>query len=175
MIQSPETGVTLVGLGAVGRDRAQIFRMLMPVSLSGDRVPRSMRVTLTWFSPVDATRAQYRLAGLEAVAAEEDDDRHDDGWLLDLKTAGPDANMVKRGSVWSRRLKHRVQTVPEFEDGDDIPICVQCRDTGSGALSPDEEIRFAIAVTLEIEAPVRYDVHDEVANVLRVRLRQRGS
>ena len=172
MQHSPNSGATLVGLGSVKKDQAQIFRMPLPPSMSGDRAPRSMRVTLAWFSPVDSTRAQYRLAGLEAVSADEIDDADDKRWCLDLKTDGPDANMIRRGSVWSRRLINRIQTVPEYDDGADIPICVQCRDTAGGGLSPDDDISFAIAVTLEIEAEVQYDIFEEIEQTIRVRLRQ---
>ncbi|MCB0832321.1 MAG: S8 family serine peptidase [Bacteroidetes bacterium] len=172
MQHSPDAGVTMVGLGSLRKDQAQIFRMPLPYSMSGDRIPRSMRVTLAWFSPVNSTRAQYRLAGLEAVAAEEFDEEDDKQWVLDLKTEGPDANIVKRGSVWSRRLINRTQTVPQFEEGAEIPICVQCRDTAAGGLSPDDEIAFAIAVTLEIEAEVQYDIYHEIEQEIRVRLRR---
>ena len=171
MQRSPDSGVTLVGLGSIRKDQAQIFRMPLPQSMSGDRTPRSMRVTLAWFSPVNASRAQYRLAGLEAVAAEESDDADDKQWGLDLKADGPDANMIKRGSVWSRRLINRIQTVPHYGENADIPICVQCRDAAGGGLSPDDEIAFAIAVTLEIEADVEYDIHEEIEQAIRLRVR----
>lgn len=172
MLESPHTGVTMVGHGRIRKDQARIFRMPLPVSMAGERVPRSMRVTLAWFSPVNPARAQYRLAGLEAVVADDLDDDEDRGWGLNLKSDGPDANMVKRGSIWSRRLVHRIQTVPQFENGADIPICVQCRDTASGGLSPDDDIAFAMAVTLEIEADVQYDILDEIEQEIRVRLRR---
>ncbi|MEE9319326.1 MAG: S8 family serine peptidase [Granulosicoccus sp.] len=174
MQQSPDTGATLVGLGSVKKDQAQIFKMPLPASMSGDRVPRSLRVTITWFSPVNSARSQYRLAGLEAVAADEIDNVHDGGWQLDLKTDGPDANMVKRGSVWSRRLINRTKSVPGFEDGAEISICVQCRDTANGGLNPDDDMMFAIAVTLEVEAEVSFDIYDEVQLALRVRLGTEG-
>ena len=171
MRESPESGITMVGHGTIRKDQSLIFRMPLPPSMSGNRVPRSMRVTLAWFSPVNPTRAQYRLAGLEAVAADGLDAEEDKRWGLDMKSDGPDANLIKRGSVWSKRLINRVQTVPDFENGADIPICVQCRDTSGGGLSPDEDIAFAIAVTLEIEAEVQYDVLDEVEQQIRLLLR----
>ena len=88
--------------------------------------------------------------------------------MLDLKSEGPDANMIRRGSVWSRRLVHNRQTVPGFEADAEIPICVQCRDTAGGGLSPDDDIRFAIAVTLEVETEVEYDILDEVEQRIRL-------
>ncbi|MCG5497161.1 S8 family serine peptidase [Ectothiorhodospira variabilis] len=168
---SPETGVTMVGLGLIRKDRAQIFRMPVPPSLSGERLPRSMRVTLAWFSPVNPSRAQYRLAALEAAAFNEADE--DDGrWGFDMTSDGLDANIIKRGSVWSRRLKNRIQTIPEFDEDVDIPIRVQCRDASGGGLSQDEDIMFAIVVTLQVEAEIQFDIHQEVEQALRVRLGQ---
>ena len=117
MQHSPDTGVTLVGLGSLRKDHAQVFRMPLPVSLSGDRTPRSMRVTVAWFSPVDPVRAQYRLASLEAVAFDEEVEAQDTTWCLGLGPSGPDANMIKRGTVWSRRLRNKNQRVPAFDDG----------------------------------------------------------
>lgn len=173
MVQSPDNGVTMVGLGSIRKDQAQVFRLPLPASMSGDRVPRSMRTTIAWFSPVNPARAQYRLASLEAVAADGVDDDEVARWGLNLKSDGPDANMIKRGSVWSKRMTHATQTVPEFDEGADIPICVQCRDASGGGLSQDEDVEFAIAVTLEIEADVQYDIYDEIEQQIRLRL-QRG-
>lgn len=171
MQQSPQNGVTMVGYGSIRKDQAKIFRLPLPPSMSGDRVPRSMLVTIAWFSPVNSARAQYRLASLEAVSASGIDEEEDKQWLLNLKADGPDSNMVKRGSVWSKRMIHKTKTVPEFEEDTDIPICVQCRDASGGGLNPDDDIEFAIAVTLEIEAEVQYDLHDEVNQQLRLRTR----
>ena len=174
MIESPDGGVTLVGLGSVKKDQAEIFDLPLPESLAGERLPRSMRVTLAWFSPVEPSSARYRQASLEAVAADtdgDDDEDKDPGWYLQMKGQGPDDNMVKRGTVWSRRLVHNRLTAPAYDDGATIPIRVQCRDSG-GSLDPDLEIRFAVAATLEIEAEIEFDVHQEVLNQIRVRLQQ---
>jgi subtilase family protein len=175
MQESPGTGVTLVGLGTIRKDQAKVFDLPLPESLSGDKVARSMRVTLTWFSPVDASRVRYRLASLEAIAADIDEDEDaekDNEWGLKLKSDGPDSNMVKRGTVWSRRLVHSRLTVPEYEEGTSLPIRVQCSDASGGGLNPDLDIRFAVVVTLEIETPVQYDIHDEVRTEIAVRLKR---
>lgn len=174
MRQSPEAGVTLLGLGSVRKDHAQVFKLPVPPSMAGERVPRSMRVTLAWFSPVNPARAQYRLAALEAVAADGINGEEDKYWGFDLKVDGPDANIIKRGSVWSKRLINRIQVVPDFEENADIPICVQCRDASGGGLSPDDNIEFAIAVTLQVEADVQFDIHQEVEQQVRIRLGQGG-
>ena len=176
MTSSPENGVTLVGLGQVRKDQAKVFEFPLPSSMSGDRVARSMQVTLAWFSPIDATRGRYRLAGLEAVACgteDGDESSIDSTWGLMLGSDGPESNMIKRGTVWSKRLVHNRLTVPGFNEGESLPIRVQCRDAADGALNPDKEIRFAIAVTLAIESAVQYDVYDEVRSEIAIRLRGR--
>ena len=160
----------MVGLGVIRKDGAQVFRMPVPPSLSGERLPRAMRVTLAWFSPVNPSRAKYRLAALEAAAFNEANDKDDGRWGFDMSSDGLDTNIIKRGSVWSKRLKNRVQAIPEFGDEADIPIRVQCRDASGGGLSPDEDIMFAIAVTLQVEAEVQFDIHQEIEQALRVRL-----
>lgn len=174
MQESPDAGATLIGLGTVRKDGALIFDLPLPPSISGERLGRSMWVTLAWFSPVDPARAKYRLAALEAVASNHDngeDDEKDKGWGLDLKSGHLDEKMIKRGTVWSKRLiKNRV-SAPDFEEGYSLPIRVQCRDASGGGLDPNEDIRFAIVVTLEIETEANLDIYQEIREELVVQVR----
>lgn len=172
MCEGPPKGATLVGLGSVRKDGARIFDMPLPQSLSGDRVHRSLVVTLAWFSPVDVSRARYRLARLEAVAADEEEEP-DDEWHLKMKGDAPSSNAIGRGTVWSRRLSHSRVLAPTFGEDAAIPIRVQCRDAAGGGLNPDESIRFAIAVTLQLPVETRYDVQAEIRDRVSVRQPQR--
>lgn len=174
MQEAPILGTTLIGLGSVRKDQGAIFDMPLPPSLSGERAHRSMRVSLVWFSPVEPSRARYRLAALDAIAADRGeiaDEDEDKGWLIDMKSGDLDARMIRHGTVWSRRLIHRRVSVPEYDEDEILPIRVQCRDSSGGGLNPDEDIRFAIAVTLELAAEAAYDIHEEIEQRLRVRLR----
>lgn len=174
MQEAPALGSTLVGLGTVRKDGAAIFDMPLPPSLAGQAMRRSMWVTVAWFSPVEPARAKYRLAALEAIAADGDltnDDDEDKGWNLALKSGHLAASMIKRGTVWSRRLVHNRVTVPAFSEDQSLPIRVQCRDVSGGGLSPDEDIRFAIAVTLELATAADYDIHQEIRAKLEIPLR----
>ena len=148
-----------------------IFDIPLPEDLSGDKVPRSMRVTIAWFTPIDLRKSSYRLAGLEAVSSSAGSEEKDNEWFLKMKGIGPDDNMAKKGSVWSRRLIQKRLITPEYGDTATLPIRVQCRDVSGGGLSGDEDIRFAIAVTLEVENAQRYDVFQQVADKLRIRPR----
>ena len=177
MREAPGFGATLVGLGTVPKDTARVFDVPLPPSMSGDSVHRAMVVTLAWFSPMDSSRARYRLAALEAVAADGDefgDGAADRGWHLAMKNGHLDGKMIKRGTLWLRRMVHNRVRLPDFEDGATLPIRVRCRDASGGGLNPDDDIRFAMAVTLEVAGTVRYDVHHEVRDALRVRVRDLG-
>ena len=96
------------------------------------------------------------------------------GWHPAMKNGHLDARMIKRGTIWSRRMVHDCVRVPEFEEGASLPIRVQCRDASGGGLNPDDEIGFAIAVALEVTDRVRYDMHQEVRDALLVRVRDAG-
>lgn len=177
MREAPDYGVTLIGTATIRKDRAAMFDVPLPPSLAGERLGRSMWVTIAWFSPVLATRARYRLALLEAVPHGTDllgNLIEDQGWNLDMRARELDANIIKRGTVWSRRLIQDGPIVPNYGQGAVLPIRVQCRDNSGGGLSPDEEIRFAIAVTLELEVETQFDIRSEIEGLIRVRLREAG-
>lgn len=177
MREAPDFGATLVGTGSLKKDKAAIFNVPMPPSLAGERIGRSMLVTIAWFSPVLATRARYRLALLEAVAHSHDllgGLIDDDGWALDMKVGQLNKNIIKRGTVWSHRMVHGGAVTPNFGADKVLPIRVQCRDGSGGGLSPDDDIRFAVAVTLEVENEVNFDVQAEIHERLRVGVRNAG-
>ena len=173
MNEAPLHGATLVGLGQIQKDQGAIFDMPLPSSLSGDTIGRSMRVTLTWFSPVEPTRARYRLAALEAIAADgsmQEDEDSDAEWRLGMKSAAPNKHLISRGTVWSRRFVHKRKKVSPFTDDAILPIRVQCRDTSGNGLDQDEGIHFAMVVTLQLEDSVKYDIHKQIRNRLLIRI-----
>lgn len=131
MRQSPSNGVTFVSIDDVRKDEGKIFDLPLPPSLSGDAVPRSMRITLAWFSPISSSRARYRLASLKAISADQNEDfdgEGDEGWGLLLKSNGPDSRMIAKGTTWSRRLVHKRLASPAYLSDKSVPIRVQCQD-----------------------------------------------
>lgn len=175
MLEAPELGATLVGIGTVKKDQSIGFEIPLPAFLSGERIGRYMRVTVAWFSPVLTTRARYRLAALDAVAMGEDlfgGPIKDDGWGLNMKSDDLDATIIRRGSVWSRRLQHTGPIVPAYGAHAVIPIRVQCRDASGGGLGRDDDIRFALTVTIELENETLFDIQAEIQDQLRVRARE---
>ena len=130
----------LVGHGSVTPDgSASLYRVPLPVSLERITEPRSITMTLGWFSPVNVRHRAYRRAKLEVQP-------------VDLRTrAGvsrvpdqPSDKSVSRGSLFHVRYDGN-QAVPFVDDGQ-IQFRVFCR-AQAGPL--DREIRYGLAVTIE--------------------------
>jgi hypothetical protein len=177
-VEAPTNGTTLVGLGTLRKDQADVFEVPLPPSMSGQKLARSLVVTLAWFSPVEPARARYRLAALEAVAADglDDEAENDPDWYWSMKGAstGVDHNQIRRGTIWSKRLMQKNAHTPVYGDDAVLPIRVQCRDASGGGLSPDDDIRFAIAVGLETEVETEFDIHQEVRDRLKIQVGAQG-
>ena len=178
MLEAPGFGATLVGLGTVRKDMAQVFDVPLPPSMSGDSVHRAMVMTLTWFSPMESSRARYRLAALEAVAA--DGDEFGDGAADRGVASGNEERAPGRQNdqAWDPLV---AADGPRSGTGSRMRGRRHLADSGSSAATrraedstPDDDIRFAIVVTLEVAGTVRYDVHQEVRDALRVRVRDVG-
>ena len=150
----------LVGHGSVPADgSARLYRVPLPASLERVTEPRSITLTLAWFSPVNVRHRAYRRAKLEIQP-------------LDPMTAAgvsrapdqPSDKSVPRGSLFHVRYEGN-KAVPFVDDGH-IRFRVFCREQ-AGPL--DQKIRYGLAVT--IEAGEGVPVYQEVRERLGIRPR----
>lgn len=151
---------TLVGYGEVSADRtASRFRVPLPTSLEGVTEPRTITLTLAWFSPVNVRHRAYRRAKLEITP---------NGFKtsagVERSPAQPSDKSVPRGSLFHVRYEGR-RAVPFLDDGH-LSFRVFCRDQG-GPL--DTSIKYGIAIT--IEAGEHVPVYQEVRQRLGVQAR----
>ena len=151
---------TLVGFGEVAADRsATLYRVPLPPSLERVTAPRSITMTLAWFSPVNVRHRAYRRAKLELAPA-------------DLKAnAGvtraphqPSDKSVPRGSLF--HVRYEGDKAVAFVDDGHIRFRVFCREQ-AGPL--DRKIRYGLAVT--IEAGKGVPVYQEIRQRLGIRPR----
>ena len=98
MCECSQYSATLVGLGTVSKDEANIFSIPLPPSLSGESIGRTFRFTIAWFSPIDSIGTRYKMAQLEAFCEDEESEQ-DNEWGLGLKPMNLDQKIVSRGSV----------------------------------------------------------------------------
>ena len=151
----------LVGCGSVASDgSAKLYRVPLPVSLERVTEPRSITMTVAWFSPINVRHRAYRRAKLEIQP------------VRDLTTSAgvsrvpdqPSFTSAPRGSLFHVRYDGS-KAVPFVDDGH-IQFRVFCR-AQAGPL--DQEIRYGLAVT--IEAGEAIPVYQEVRHRLGIQPR----
>ena len=155
---------TLVGYGEVTADgTAALFRVPLPGSLERVTEPRSVTLTLAWFSPVNIRHRAYRRAKLEIKP---DDFVSRVGVKRGM--AQPSEKSVPRGSLF--HVHYKGDKAVTFVDDGHLRFHVFCREQG-GAL--DQSIRYGLAVT--VEAGENVPVYQEIRQRLRVQTRVAGS
>lgn len=151
---------TLVGYGEVSADgTASLFRVPLPTSLERVTEPRTITLTLAWFSPVNVRHRAYRRAKLEIKPS---DLKASAG--VTRASAQPSDKSVPRGSLFHVRYEGDL-AVPYVDNGH-LCFRVFCREQ-AGPL--DEPIKYGVAVT--IEAGEHVPVYQEVRQRLGVRAR----
>lgn len=150
----------MVGYGSVAPDgSASLYRVPLPVSLERVTEPRSITMTLAWFSPVNVRHRAYRRAKLEIQTL-------DFGTNAGVRRVPeqPSDKSVPRGSLFHVRY-HGSDAVSFVDDGH-IQFRVYCREQ-AGPL--DRGIRYGLAVT--IEAGEGIPVYQEVRQRLGIQPR----
>ena len=155
---------TLVGYGEVqANGDALLYRVPLPASLERVTEPRSITLTLAWFSPVNVRHRAYRRAKLEIKP-----DRFSHSIGVDRVSAQPSDKAVPRGSLFHVHYEGN-QAVPFVDDGH-LQFRVFCREQGG---SVDGSIRYGVAVT--IEAGEHVPVYQQVRQRLGIQPRVAGA
>lgn len=155
---------TLVGYGTILPESGQRYRIPLPPSLERVTDPRSLTVTLAWFSPVKPGHQNYRSVRLEAAPMQ----KPLEALGVERLKGQPADPSVKRGSVFHEHY-HGEKAVPYIDDGY-LSLQVWCKE--DAASNENDPIRYGIAITIEAETPL--PVYDEIHTRLRVRPRPQG-
>jgi hypothetical protein len=147
--------VTVLGIGNLEDDEADEFQFPLPPTLSARTDRRRLTITLTWLSPTNSTRQNYRIAHLWF------DPKND---LAPIRTCA-DHRAVTRGTAQHEVLEG--DRAVDFQDGDTIVIKVSCRADAGSILSP---VRYALAVTMEVAEGIAIPIYQEVRDRLRIRI-----
>ena len=143
---------TLVGYGMINARENNIHRIPLPPSLENVQEPRSLTVTVAWFSPINCRHQAYRQAKLEVNPLEKPEKAVGVERLSRQQPASPS---IQRGTVFHTRYEgnHAVA----FVDNGHLVFGIHCREQ-AGRL--DQAIRYGISVT--IEAGEKIPVYEEV-------------
>ena len=140
--------VTALGGGTLGQDKSHIHRFPLPPSLSGRRGHRRLAITLAWLSPVNQRHQAWHRADLRFDPPQES---------LRVRRQQADWRAVQRGTLQHEILEGERAGV--FVQDENLEIQVSCR-TGAGTL--EDEVPYALAVTLEVAEALDVDIYDEV-------------
>lgn len=159
ILDCAENQATLVGYGALEPNHAHNYRIPLPTALQGVTHPRSLAITLAWFTPVKPGHQSYRTVKLEAAAGSPKEalgvERYKDQ---------PVDQAVKKGTVFHERFAGK-RAVPFIDDGH-LNVSVWCKDDAGNDGAP---VRYAMAVTIEAGTALR--IYEQVRERLRVRPR----
>jgi hypothetical protein len=118
---------------------------------------RRVTVTLAGLSPINPRSQRYRVARLHVVPPT--------GQIgvarLDVPYYAPGNGTVQHEVLEGERAV-------AFQSGDDLEISVECFVDAGNATPP---VRFGIVVTVEVAEGVIIDIHSEVQEQLRARVR----
>ena len=156
-IECAANRATLIGFGTLEPEKVLNYRIPLPPSLERVTDPRSLTITLAWFSPIKPGHQSYRCVRLEASPLQHMQAlgvaRH-----MDQPTDGP----VKRGTVFHEHF-YGAKAVPFLDDGY-LNLQVWRKEDAGGTPSA---VRFGIAISIETEGAI--PVYDEIAQRLKNR------
>src|ERR1019366_4188235 len=143
---------TLVGFGMIPPESAHGYRIPLPGCLERVTDPRSLTVTVAWFSPIKSGHQRYRCVRLEASPL------HPPIQVLGVerRKSQPADVSVKRGSVFHEHFEGE-SAVP-FIDNGHLALRVWCKE--DAGVADGQLIRYGIAVT--IEAGTALPVYQEI-------------
>ena len=155
---------TLVGYGEVSANGPAVrYKVPLPASLERVTEPRSITLTLAWFSPVNVRHRAYRRAKLEIKP-----DRFSESIGVSRVGSQPSDKSVPRGSLF--HVHYEGDSAVPFIDNGHLQFLVSCRNQGG---SLDGSIRYGVAVT--IEAGEHIPVYQQVRQRLGIQPRVAGA
>lgn len=157
----------IVGSGSIRRDQAAVFRLPLPPSLENIAEWRAVTTTLAWLTPVSPRHRFYRDAQL----------RIEPGGSADLGAGversrrtvpQPTKDAAHRGTVFHERRAGEAGV--GFADNGDIVLRISCS-SPTDALEADDEVPFALAVSIETGPASAISVYNEVRTAVLARVR----
>ena len=149
--------VTLIGLGALKKEKGDIFKLPLPVDFSTRLLKRKLTVTLAYLSPIASDKQAYRSAQLWFTI--------DDG----EKGLVPDRQNTEWQAVRKGTLQHEIfiGESPIVWNDNDLIIKVNCKQE-AGKFR--EAIPYCLFVSFEVAEGFDVDLYTEVTTKIRQRV-----
>jgi len=157
---------TVLSGGLLNSNQSHVHRLPLPPSLSGRRGLRRLIITLAWLTPVNPRHQNWRRADLWFHPDSERPPGSSGPYtLLRLGRRQADSRAAQRGTLQHEILEGEQAGV--FVDGDSVGVQVSCR-ADAGTL--DEEVPYALAITLEVDEEVGVVIYEEIRERVRARI-----
>ena len=153
--------VTLIGFGKLrikDEVNAHTYTLPLPPSMAGQAVQKKLIVTLGWLSPVSFKSQPYRMTNLYF------DNLKSTPGPISVERDNTDYNTMKRGTI-----QHDVfvgDKADAYIDGANLVLKINCVEDALG-IKPDEDIRYGLAITLEVLNTTAIHIYDEVRARIR--------
>jgi len=158
-IECAKKRITLISYGELNNEAAHLYDLPLPFDFSTERVSRRLTATLSYFTPIVASKQQYRSAHL--WFAVENGKKH----LLDKRVDASD-KAVSRGSVQHEIFENDEIVVWGEDDG--VQIKVNCRAAADERLT--DAIPYALMVSFEINSDIDVDVYTKISELVKPRI-----
>jgi hypothetical protein len=150
---------TLVGYGSMQVGHSVVYRIPLPMSLERVTEPRSLSISVAWFSPVKPKHQAYRCVRLEAEPVS----KSIEALGVKRRTAQPTDGSVRKGSIFHEHYDG-ASAIPFIDDGC-LLLRLWCKD--DAGLPVGESVRYAIAITIQADGAL--PIYQEIEQRLRVR------
>jgi hypothetical protein len=158
---STDQRVTMIGWGSLQKDDAELYEIPLPPSLAGSRIRKRLTVTLAWHTPTNFRNRRYREAALWFETVDNSERQ------LAVSRTQVDYDIARRGT-----LQHEVfegEATSAFVEGDILRLRVSCREQAGGL--GDQQIPYGLAISIEVAEELGLQVYDEIAALIRPRVR----
>jgi hypothetical protein len=136
-----------------------VYRIPLPMSLERVTEPRSLSISVAWFSPVKPKHQAYRCVRLEAEPVS----KSIEALGVKRRTAQPTDGSVRKGSIFHEHYDG-ASAIPFIDDGC-LLLRLWCKD--DAGLPVGESVRYAIAITIQADGAL--PIYQEIEQRLRVR------
>lgn len=150
--------ITLIGYGKLESDTAHLYELPLPFDFHTQKVYRCLTATLAYFTPIVATRQNYRAAQLWYAI-------EDNGKKLVPTRMDASDKAVARGTL--QHEKYYSERAIAWGEDDKLSIRVNCR---NDAGEIEGTIPYALFVSFEVAEGVDIDVYHQVINKIRPRV-----
>lgn len=145
--------ITLIGYGSILQNQQIEFSFPLPPCLISEAVKKRLVITLAWFSPINPTGKNYRLARLNFDAVNNN--------MIATDRSDADANYSRHGTIQHEIFEGKHASV--FEDGDEFKILIQCKKDDDLRIS----VKFVTLITLDVSPSTMLPIYDEIQTRIR--------